>query len=148
MATESIGINVDGFVYVSFWDGQIVKPRSFNDILKGEYCAMRDYHDLSLMEVGGKRWVKEYHPSDDADDPTYDDYEVYFSTCGYYKVVKIYHEIKNTTKFVVYRCVTWKRHMKSTFGNHVKEIGDNCFSCFEDAAKEVNIVCQRTATNI
>jgi len=126
-------VQLNGFTFTSFWGGEERTPKKDtpfrNKIAKGNYCKMRTYHDLETLEVNGKKWVKVTYK--DPDFPESQGVEHYLSECGKYKIQKFG---KKKKYFVIYESYTWRKELKSTFGNRVT---NKEFLTFEEAAKYI-----------
>lgn len=122
---DCTSIQVDGFTYRSWWGGCEHKGNESMGV--GKFCDLRDYHKLELITVGGKDWIKETNT-----DAKYPDipYLEYYSTCGKFHI----SPDLNYKSYLVFEASTWRKHMRSTFGNYTAELRNTEFQSFEAAA--------------
>ena len=121
----------NGFKFQAFWRGREVS-------IKGgpQFCQLRKYHDLTLMDVDGKLWIKEYQQDENHPQESCAHHE-YLSVCGWYKI-DCYHDSYGKPHFHAYKASTYRANMQSTFGIYVGGLRGRTFETFEDAAKAVN----------
>ena len=123
----------NGFIYQSWWGGDLVDPSRFNfspdDI--GIHCRIRRYHHLEKITVNGTDWVKEYQI-----DPHYPSdrfaHHDYYSVDGLFHVA-VYHGEYDRPYYPLFGASTPRKNMQSTFGNYVNGHKDP-FKSFKLAA--------------
>ena len=116
-----------GFKYTAYWGGELCKPKNHP-----EFCRLRQYHDLTVLKVGGKRWIKEFQIYSNHSG-VHSAHHDYFSMCGLYHIA-VYHSEENIPYFLAFEASTRRDNMQSTFGNYANGCRKIKFSSFKKAA--------------
>ncbi len=124
----------NGFIYQSWWGGDLVDPARFNfnpdDI--GIHCRIRRYHHLEKLTVKGLDWINEFQtdPNHPAKQFAHNDY---YSVNGLFHIA-VHHGEYNRPYYHLFGASTPRENMQSTFGNYVNGHRDP-FKTFKLAAK-------------
>jgi len=134
----------NGFKYQSFWGGELRQPS--DELLKrynykhvwGDYNSVRKYHELTLHDINGIKWIEEYQK--EADHPQdYCDHHDFYSCDGKYHIAKFHiwsNPRDNSVYFVVFKASAQRDNMQSTFGDYLFH-KDTTFNTFKECAEAV-----------
>ena len=139
---KSITLN-NGYEYRSFWGGEYIgkrEPRTNGRItICGERSMMRKYHTLRKVNEGGRDWIIERQTQPAPWESKYFNHFDVFSTDGRFHIARYRSNGGYGWDWVykIYEAYTWRDNMQSTFGNHVKGVGDREFTTLKEAMNAV-----------
>ena len=139
---KSITLN-NGFEYRAWWGGSYRRPLETPKTsvkrgitISGDCCELRKYHNLRLVNEGGREWIIEHQRQGGSFTPSKSlNHMDIKSTDGKYHIARYRDQGGYGFGFIylIYEAYTWRENMQSTFGDHVRGIGAKEFRTAKEA---------------